>query len=190
MGRAKRRRITSSRSFRTPKTGALIAMIALLFLIVASIMLSFFMFNQHLVLSEGFFWLAASGFVLFFSIVLLHSSMEKFMDKIILPIAIIGSLAFSAVFARTAVQLFLDKSAYEAMEYRVVKGLPSHVYYDGSKNGPDYVSAITIQNTRVKVSHLYITEKEFLKTLHNKPLKLDYLPNSKFVIHLEEHQPD
>jgi hypothetical protein len=45
---------------------------------------------------------------------------------------------------------------------------------------------ITIQNTKIKIAHLFILESEFNKRLVNKPLKLEYLPASKYMISLED----
>jgi hypothetical protein len=167
----------------------LIAIIVLVLVICISLLLSCFIFEEHMVLSEGFFLVAGSAYSLLFSLILLlfTSKMVKVIDKILVPLFMVVSLFFSIKFAFSAAQLFLDKQAYDIKNFKVVKGIPSKVTYDGSKSSPDYVDTITIQDTKVEVSHLFILEKDFNKKLKNKPLKIEYLPISKYVMSVEEY---
>jgi hypothetical protein len=184
MATNKKQRITGSRSFRTPKMIPLILMLFILLISAISLFLSNAVFNDHFVLSQCFFWLSMSLLFFFIAFVSFYARMDKWIEKILIPIVIIGSLAFSAAFALTTIQLFLDKPVFDSSHFEELEGLPSSISFDGSKNGSDYVSAITINGTKIKVSHLNITEKEFTKTLKSKHLKLKYLPNSKFAISL------
>jgi hypothetical protein len=184
MATNKKQRIMGSRSFRTPKMIPLILMLFILLISAISLFLSNAVFNDHFVLSHCFFWLSMSLLFFFIAFVSFYARMDKWIEKILIPIVIIGSLAFSAAFALTTIQLFLDKPVFDSSHFEELEGLPSSISFDGSKNGSDYVSAITINGTKIKVSHLNITEKEFTKTLKSKHLKLKYLPNSKFAISL------
>jgi hypothetical protein len=184
MAKNKMQRITGSRSFRTPKMIPLILLIFILLISAISIFLSFTVFKNHFVLSQSFLWLSMSLLSFFIAFVSFYARMDKWIEKILVPIVIMGSFAFSAAFALTSIQLFWDKPVFDAGHFKEIKGLPSAISFDGSKNAPDYVSAITINGTKIKVSHLDITEKEFRETLKSKPLKLKYLPNSKFAVSL------
>lgn len=182
MAKRKKQRITGSRNFHTPKLIPLIFMIFILFVSALSLFLSSTLFKEHLVLSEASLWLAMSLLSLFIALVTLHSRMDYVMEKILVPIVIIGSLVCSGTFALTTYQLFSDKRNYEDHEFKISEGVPSEISFDGSKYGADYLSSITIHGVEVKVAHLNITRTDYLQELKNKPLKLQYLPHSRFAV--------
>ncbi|MEH7355130.1 hypothetical protein V7150_16350 [Neobacillus drentensis] len=147
-----------------------------------------FIFKKDMVLSEMFFLLAGTVFTFPFSLIVAYSfKMVKVIDKIVIPLFVVGSLFFSVKWAFSAAQLYLDKEAYDQKNFNVAKGIPSEVTYDGSKNGPDYIDTITIDDTKIKVSNLYILEKDFNKRLMNKPLMITYLPISKYAISVDQY---
>lgn len=185
MEKARKRSMARTRSFRTPKTITLVTMFFLMVIAVISLFLSTSVYKEHLVLSEGYFWMGGASFSLFMFLFLLHSKMEKSIEKIFVPLLLAGSLICSIVFAHTAFQLFQDKAAYEHKEFQSVVGVPSKITYDGSKNGSDYVSTITIQGTTIHFAHRFLLESHFLEAYKNKPLKLTYLPKSKYAVAIE-----
>lgn len=142
-----------------------------------------------MVMSEMFLLLAGAVFFFPFSLIVAYRyKMVKVLNKIVIPLFVIGSLLFSANWVFSATQLYLDKEAYDQRNFTVVKGIPSEITYDGSKNGPDYIDTITIDDTKIKVSHLFIVEKDFNKRLMNKPLMIKYLPISKYAISVEKYR--
>ncbi|MDM5317137.1 hypothetical protein QUF49_14105 [Fictibacillus sp. b24] len=185
MEKARKRSMTRTRSFRTPKTITLITMLFLMIVAIVSLFLSNSIYHEHLVLSEGLYWLGGSIFSLFMSIFLVHYKMEKVIEKIFVPLLIAGTLICSIVFAHTAVQLFRDKTAYDHEKFQSVEGIPSNITYDGSKNGRDYVATITIQGTTLHFAQQSILRSSFIEKYKNKPLKLAYLPRSKYAVAIE-----
>ncbi len=185
MEKARKRSMTRTRSFRTPKTVTLITMLFLMIIAVISLFFSTSVYKEHLVLSEGLFWLGGSIFSLFMSIFLFHFKIEKIIEKIFVPLLIAGVLICSMVFAHTALQLFRDKAAYDKNIFQNIEGFPSKITYDGSKNGKEYVATITIKGTTVHFAQHAILKSSFIDEYKNKPLKLAYLPRSKYAVVIE-----
>ncbi len=183
----KPKRITGSRSFRTPNTFPLILLLVILLLSALSLFLSSSVFQDHLVLSELFLYFAMSLISLFIGFVTCYSRLNNWIERILILIVILGSITFSIIFAHTAFQLFKDMSDYEARNFNLVEGIPSSLTYDGSKNGPDYVSSITINDKKINVAHLNITTKGYEDHFNNKTIRLKYLSHSKFAVTIENN---
>ncbi|WP_144699894.1 hypothetical protein [Fictibacillus phosphorivorans] len=182
----KKKRITGSRSFRTPNTFPLILLLVILLLSAFSLFLSSSVFQDHLVLSELFLFLAMSLLSLFIGFVACYLRLNNWIERILILIVILGSIAFSIAFAQTTFQLYKDISDYEARNFNLVEGIPSSLTYDGSKNGPDYVSSITINDKKIIVAHLNITAKRYEDHLENESIRLKYLSHSKFAVTIEK----
>ncbi|MBH0168112.1 hypothetical protein [Fictibacillus sp. 18YEL24] len=183
MSNKKKKRITGSRSFKTPSTFPLILLLViLLFSAFSLLFLSSTAFQDHLVLSELFMFLSMSLLSLLMGIVACYSRMKNILERILIPLVIFGSSAVSIAFAHTTFQLYEDIDDYEARNFNVVEGIPSSLTYDSSKNGIDYISSITIHHKKVKVSHLNITAKHYKVYFKEKSIRLNYLTHSKFAV--------
>ncbi|MBD7963909.1 hypothetical protein [Fictibacillus norfolkensis] len=143
MGYRKKKRITGSRSFRTPSIFPLILLLVILLFSALSLFLSSTVFQDHLVLTELFLFLAKSLLSLFIGFVASYSRLICWIERLLISVVITGSIAVAIIFAHTMFQLYEDISDYEARNFNLVEGIPSSLTY-GSKNGPDYVSSITI----------------------------------------------
>ncbi|MGM0803780.1 MAG: hypothetical protein ACQET8_03515 [Bacillota bacterium] len=185
MSNKKKKRITGSRSFKTPSTFPLILLLVILLFSAFSLFLSSTMFQAHLVLSELFMFLSMSLLSLLMGIVACYSRMKNILERILIPLVIFGSIAVSIAFAHTTFQLYEDIDDYEARNFNVVEGIPSSLTYDGSKNGTDYISSITIHHKKVKISHLNITAKHYKVYFKEKSIRLNYLTHSKFAVTIE-----
>ncbi|MGA4719885.1 hypothetical protein [Fictibacillus nanhaiensis] len=186
MSLKKKKRITGSRSFKTPGTFPLILLVVILLFSAFSLFLSSTMFQDHLVLSELFLFLSMSLLSLLMGIVASYSRMNNILERILIPLVILGSIAASIVFTHTTFQLYEDIDDYEAGNFNVVEGIASSLTYDGSKNGDNYVSSITIHHKKVKVSHLNITAKHYKGYFKEKAIRLTYLTHSKFAVTIEK----
>ncbi|WP_409291236.1 hypothetical protein [Peribacillus sp. SCS-37] len=187
MANKKHKQITNKVSKRKITKFILFASI-IVFLVSSLFLFLSFLFKGNLVMSEMFLLLAGAVFYLPFSLIIAYRyKMVKIIDKIVIPLIVAGALFFSAKWGFSAAQLYLDKEAYDQRNFKVAKGIPSEINYDGSKNGPDYIDTIKIDDTEIKISHLSIVEKDFNKRLRNKPLKIKYLPISKYAISVEKY---
>lgn len=186
MSYKKKKRITGSRSFNTPSTFPLILLLVILLTSAFSLFLSSTMFHDHLVLSELFLFLSMSLLSLLMGIIASYSRMNNLLERILIPPVIFGSIAVSIAFAHTMFQLYEDIDDYEARNFNVVEGIPSSLTYDGSKNGVEYVSSITIHHKKVKVSHLNITAIYYKEHFKEKSIEINYLTHSKFAVTIEK----
>ncbi|MEH7084936.1 hypothetical protein V7139_19655 [Neobacillus drentensis] len=188
MANKKHKQATNKNSKRKITKFILFASI-IVFLVSSLFLFLSIIFKENLVMSEIFLLLAGAVFILPLSLIVAYRyKMVKVIDKIVIPLFVVGALFFSAKWVFSSAQLYLDKEAYDQRNFKVAKGIPSEITYDGSKNGPDYIDTITIDDTKIKVSHLFIVEKDFNKRLRNKPLKIKYLPISKYAISVEKYQ--
>ncbi|MBN3555600.1 hypothetical protein JYA63_15085 [Fictibacillus nanhaiensis] len=187
MGYKKKNRITGSRSFKTPSAFPLVLLLVILLFSALSLFLSSTVFQDHLVLSELFLFLSMSLLSLFIAFVASYSILNNWIERILVSVVIVGSLAFSFTFAHTLFQLYEDIDLYEARNFESVEGIPSSFTYDGSKNGPDYVTSITIHHKKVKVSHLNITTKRYKEHFKDKSIQLNYLTHSKLAVDIDKN---
>ncbi|WP_137789341.1 hypothetical protein [Bacillus sp. E(2018)] len=185
MSYRKKKRITGSRSFKTPSTCPLILLTVILLFSAFSLFLSSTMFQDHLVLSELFLYLSMSLLSLLIGIVASYSRMNNKFERILTLLVILVSITATMAFAYTTFQLYKDIDDYEARNFNIVEGIPSSLTYDGSKNSTDYVSSITIQCKKVKVSHMNITVKYFNDYFNRKSIRINYLPHSKLAVSIE-----
>lgn len=187
MGYRKKKRITGSRSFRTPSTFPLILLLVILLFSAISFFLSSTVFQDHLVLTELFLFLAMSLLSLFIGVVASYSRIHNWIERLLIPVVIIGTIAAAIAFAHTVFQLYEDIGDYEARKFNVVEGIPSSLTY-GSKNGPDYVSSIMIDNKKINVAHLNIKAKTYKDHFKGKSIRLKYLSHSKFAVSIEKNE--
>ncbi|ANC77259.1 hypothetical protein ABE65_010775 [Fictibacillus phosphorivorans] len=187
MGYRKKKRITGSRSFKTPSTIPLVLLFVILLFSALSLLLSSTVFQDHLVLSELFLFLSMSLLSLFIGFVASYSSINNWIERILISVVIVGSLAFSLTFAHTLFQLYEDIDLYEVRNFESVEGVPSSLTFDGYINGPDYVTSITIQHKKVIVSHLNITAKRYKEHFKNKSIRISYLTHSKFAVIIDKN---
>lgn len=93
-------------------------------------------------------------------------------------------------FIETSFLLYKNKAALENRQFKTVVAIPAGVEFDNADYETENLMELEFNNLNIDVFSLNISRDYYQENLSGKPLKISYLPNSRYAVSIKEYHVD